>query len=642
MKKTIQLGSIVTAIILLSTNAYSETVDARSAALGGTTLGQANNAFAPLRNPAAMTEIGWGNVILPLSPALTIGNTSKPISSFTSLLGNKDIGSASLDLASGFFGSENSRLEVQSILPIIGFSGAPFNDFSIMGKPIALGINLWGRAVSTANFNSSKGIGQLISNTPLLFNSFTDLQKQSNNIGSSFSNITSINFPNLQNVNPTNKDQVDAVITEVEQFQNNTLKPLINTSDIAITAINKATSDLKNILNNLDDISKNNQSGKSTFVADGHAVVAVSGASQVFNNDFMNVSLGLNLKGFFFPANMNYSSFTGANNTNPLINIIGGNQGANKLLPITINTDIQTGPFKSISDIKSIVDTKLTPVVQTANELLNTAKVLDTQITTVIPKAKENALNVFSDAPAIQGTVNSLISQSNSVRSTITNDFSRTLISDIQGSLNNDLKDVKINFSQMTDVAPFGFGMDIGAQARIMDNIVLGLVLENPLVLWPAKIKNNQMTFNQDKLQSSIGQSNIQMTDLFNIIEDKNPQSTNYNLSEPFAIRFGGSYGLGKLTPYLANTTVLADVEQVFNGRPFAAHLGLEKGWTFGTNAVFARIGTQLGGLGNMFTLGLGAKGGPFNISVGYGASNLFSPTGGNNALLALSTSLSF
>lgn len=642
MKKISQFSFVLISALLLSTNSYAEIVDARSAALGGTTLGQPNNAFAPLRNPASMTEIGWGNILLPLSPALTIGNTSKPISSFTALINNKNIGSASLDLVSGFFGSESSRLEVQSILPIIGFSGAPFKDFSIMNKPVAVGINLWGRAVSNANFNSSKGIGQLISTTPSLFNSFTELQKQSAGINSSFSGINTITFPNLQSVNPFDKASVDAAITEVESFQNNTLKPIINTSDIAISSISKATNDLKNILTGLDDLSKNNQNGKSTFVADGHAVVAISGASEVFSNNIMDISLGVNLKGFFFPANMNYSSFTGANNTNPLINIIGGNQGANKLLPITLNTSIETGPFKSISDITNIVDSKLLPVVQSANDLLNTAKTLDGQITTILPKAKENISNAFSDAPAIQNTVNTLVSQSNSIRNTLSTDFSNKLVGDIQSSLYNDLKDVKINFSQMTDVAPFGVGMDIGAQARIMDNIVLGLVLENPLVLWPAKLKNNQMTFDQSKLQNSVGQSNIQLTDLFNIIEDKNPQSTNYTASEPFAIRFGGSYGLGKLNPYLLNTTILADVEQVFNGRPFAAHLGLEKGWTFGTNAVFARIGTQLGGLGNMFTLGVGAKGGPFNISLGYGASNLFSPTGGNNALLALSTSLSF
>ncbi len=155
-------------------------------------------------------------------------------------------------------------------------------------------------------------------------------------------------------------------------------------------------------------------------------------------------------------------------------------------------------------------------------------------------------------------------------------------------------------------------------------------------------MRNNQLTFDQSKLQSSIGQSNIQLTNLFSIVEDKNPQSTNYNLSEPFAIRFGGSYNLGKINPYLSNTIILGDVEQVFNGRPFAAHLGIEKGWMFGSNGVFARLGTQLGGLGNMVTVGIGAKGGPFNISLGYGASNPFNPLGSNSAIAALSTSLAF
>lgn len=644
MKKTNYL-SLAIASILLCTNSYAETVDARSAGLGGTTLGQANNAFAPLRNPASMVDIGWGTFMLPLSPVINIGNNSKPINSFTALIGNKDIASASIDLASGFFNTESSRLEIQGVFPLLGFSGAPIKNFAIMGQPVAFGLNLWGRGVARANFTSSKGLGELLSNSPTLFSSFNEIQQQSNNISAQFSGVSSLTIPNVEkfrNLNPNNQSEVNAVINEIESFQTSTLKPLIASSDTSITSIDKVTNDLKNVLNNFDDLSKNKQNGKADVVADGHAVIAVSGASHLFKNDMVDISVGVNLKGFFFPANTNYSSFTGSNNNNSLVNIIGGPQGANKLIPVTVNTTIETGPFKSITDIKNTVDTKLSPLVQNAKDLINTAKTLDGQLDTVIPKARENAFSAVQDAVAIQSTVNSLQSQSRTISNSLTADFSKNLISEIQTSLTNDLKDVKINFSQMTDVSPLGFGMDLGAQAKIMDDITLGLVLENPLVLWPAKMKNNQLSFDQTKLQASLGQSNVQLTSLFNIVEDKNPQSTNYNLSEPFAIRFGGSYNLGRITPYLSNALILADVEQVFNGRPFAAHLGLEKGWMFGTNGVFARIGTQLGGLGNMVTVGVGAKGGPFNISLGYGAGNPFNPLGSNNAMLALSTSLTF
>lgn len=646
MRKISYLSASILSILVLSTTAKAESnVDARSVGLGGTTIGQANNAFAPLRNPASMVDIGSMNFMLPISPVLSIGNTAKPINAFTGLIGSKDMTAGALDIVSGFFQTDSSRLEVQSTLPILGFSGSPFKNVNIMGKPVAFGLNLWGRAVANVNFNSSKGIGELLANSPTLFNSFTEIQKQSAEISSSLAGVTNLTIPNLQNfqnINPTNQESVNVAISEVETFQKNSLKPLIASSDTAVNSISKLTDDLKNVLTKFDDISKNSQTGKGNIIADGHAVVAVSSGAQVFSNEMVDISLGLNFKGFFFPANNNYSAINNSSNPNPVLTLLGGDQGANKLIPVTVNTEIQTGAFKSIADIKNVIDTKLSPVVQSAKDLVTTAKTLDGQLDTTIPKAKENFFSALGDATAIQGTVNTLVSQSNTIKNNLSTDFSKNLVTDIQNSLANDLKDVKININQMTDVAPFGFGLDIGAQAKIMDNIVLGLVVENPLVLWPAKMKKNQLTFDQSKLQASAGQSNIQLTNLFSIIEDKNPQSTNYNLSEPLAIRFGGSYNLSKLSPHLSNTSILGDVEQVFNGRPFAAHLGIEKGWTFGSNAVFARLGTQLGGLGNMFTLGLGAKGGPFNISLGYGASNPFNPMGSNNAILGLSTSLSF
>lgn len=645
MKKKYYLSSIILSSLIVNQNAYAETPDARSAALGGATLGQANNAFAPMRNPASMIDSGWGSFILPLSPVITFGDASKPISAFTDLLNSSNRNTAALNLVSGLFKNDSARLETQAFLPIIGFSGTPFSNLSVMGQPIALGLNLWGRGSAVVNFNSSKGLGQLISNTPALFSSVSEIQKQSAGINSQFSSVRSLIIPDVtkfQNVNPLNQSEVNAVIDEVQAFQNTSLKPIILNSDNAVNSITKVTTDIKNILDSFEDLSKNKQSAKGTVVADGHAVIAVSGASQVFRNDVFDISLGINLKGFFFPANTTYSSIAGNNSNNSLLNIIGGQGGSNKLIPVTVNADIQTGAFKSIGEIKNIVDNKLSPLVQSARDIITTAKTLDSQLDAVIPKARESSFNVIGDVPAIQNTVNTLQTQSRNISSSLSTDFSQTLITEVQNSLANDLKDVKINLSQMSDVAPLGFGMDIGAQIRVLDDIVLGLVLENPLVLWPAKVKNNQMTFDSNKLQESFGKANVDISSLFTIVEDKNPQTANYNMSEPFAIKFGGSYSLNKLSPFLREASFVADLEQVFNGRPFAAHLGVEKGWSFRGGQVFLRLGTQLGGIGNMFTAGLGAKSGPFNISLGYGAGNPFNPTGSNAAIAALSTSLSF
>ena len=126
------------------------------------------------------------------------------------------------------------------------------------------------------------------------------------------------------------------------------------------------------------------------------------------------------------------------------------------------------------------------------------------------------------------------------------------------------------------------------------------------------------------------------------VTSDGKDVATNYNLSEPFAVKLGGAYKLDKLTPFLSHATVLVDLEQVFNGRPFATHLGFEKGWFFGSAGIYGRLGAQLGGLGNMATIGFGVKAGPFNIDFGYGASNPINPVGSKTAVAALSTSLNF
>ncbi|RYX98765.1 hypothetical protein EON78_04660, partial [bacterium] len=455
---------------LISSNAYAEITDAASAGLGGTTMGQSNNAFAPMRNPASMVDVGWGSFVLPFSPVINFGSTSKPLSSFTGLIGNSNLGSASLDLVSGFFKTDASRVEIQGFLPILGFTGAPSKNFAIMGRPISFGVNLWGRAVTTANFSSSKGLGALISNSPGLFNSVNELQTQSSSINSQFSGINSLNIPDasqFKSVNPNNKEDVERVITEVQSFQNNTLKPIITDSDSAVNSISQTTNNLKAILTNLEDISKNAQTGKGEVVADGHAVVAVSGATNVFKNSLVDLSVGVNLKGFFFPAN---ATLGNSGNSNTLLNTLIGQNGSNKLIPITVKADIQTGVFKSVSDIKNIVDTRLSPLVQDARDLINTAKSLDNQLDTAVITARDNAFNV--DAGTIQTTVNTLQSQSREVSNTVNNNFSQNLINEVQTSLANDLKDVKINLNQMTDVAPLGFGVDIGAQAKIMDDLV--------------------------------------------------------------------------------------------------------------------------------------------------------------------------
>ena len=92
--------------------------------------------------------------------------------------------------------------------------------------------------------------------------------------------------------------------------------------------------------------------------------------------------------------------------------------------------------------------------------------------------------------------------------------------------------------------------------------------------------------------------------------------------------------------PALADTMVALDIEQVFEdpARMVAVHLGAEKK----LGPVYFRLGGQIGGLGNMMTLGLGVKGGPFVLDLGYGASNLINPLASRAMAVSLNTQLQF
>src|SRR5688572_10572933 len=83
MKKFVALGvAFLSFSLSLSQIAAAEMVDARSVALGGTTLGSPNGAFSPLRNPASMVDLGWGSFILPFSPSFNVGANPSSFNAF--------------------------------------------------------------------------------------------------------------------------------------------------------------------------------------------------------------------------------------------------------------------------------------------------------------------------------------------------------------------------------------------------------------------------------------------------------------------------------------------------------------------------------------------------------------------------------
>jgi hypothetical protein len=641
MKKFVAFGVAFLSLSLsLSQIANAENVDARSVALGGTTLGQENGAFAPLRNPASMVDIGWGAFILPFSPVVNVGANTNSFNAFIPPGGPGTAPNSYINnLIDGFLKTPNARLEAQSVAPIVGFSGSPFGNLMIQGKPFAFGINLWAKASAFGNSTMSPGLATAVQKSSDLFDSFTKIQANSGTMTKTFQSLGTGSgiFPDFEKLNSNDSNQRSTGVSESENFQSKVLQPFIN----GVTALDQGSTKITDILTSLDVLSKEQQSGKGEVAADGHAVIALSGASRVFKNEMIDLSVGLNLKGFFFPANpavvavVPPESISG----NPFLGALFSSQSSAKLFPVNVSSDLKLGPFKSITEIKNVLDTQLNPILKDAVTIAGIAKEMDQQLSSTITKARQSAAGQ-ADVSNLNTSKTKIEVQATGVgvklASAGTDFFSQTAQT-IQSSLVNGLKDVKISLNQVSDVAPLGVGVDLGFQARIMEDIVLGLMLENPLVVWPSKTTTNDVTIDTVALSGSA----VNTAGIFKVTPGATKDS-NYNLTEPMALRFGGSYNLGKLTPVLSNAVFLADVEQVFNGRPFAIHLGFEKGWYFGPAGIFGRIGTQIGGLGNVVSLGLGFKGGPFNIDFGYGASNPFNPGGSNAATAALSTSLNF
>lgn len=162
-----------------------------------------------------------------------------------------------------------------------------------------------------------------------------------------------------------------------------------------------------------------------------------------------------------------------------------------------------------------------------------------------------------------------------------------------------------------------GVGCDLGAMARINDQTTIGMALINPVVIWPAV----QTTFRA----SWDGQAK-------KFVSDGTSTSTgaNYRETEPAAFRVGASY---YPRTWFAGFRLAADLEKEFTDIPWAARVGGEG--SLGPLAL--RLGTQLGGTGNMVTGGLGLNLWALKLNLGAGIDY-----GLRNASGAFSTTLCF
>lgn len=594
------LGLLASSLWLgFTTAAHADMMDARSLSMGGAKAANAmGTAFGPLYNPAAIG--GNWSMILP-GVSLGLGNNIVGFGQITQLTNlTKDPSNLLTNIGGlvGTLGTQTSRIEATVGVPIVGFNGHPF-PLKLQGAPVDFGLNLYVNGGANVTLGGTQGMLGLFTNSAAIMNNVSTLQQAvttgPQQLQSAVAQAQQA-FAGLQNINdPTAiAGALNSSVTALETL-NTQLNAVLNPVQSAASSVTSA----------LGPFGTDAQRLALTAAADGHLTLAATAKATVLQTNVkglpITLSLGTNLKGFIMPQVASMPSVVGQ--------LTGDTTATDKVPPVAAQISVNTQPLSSIAGVtKTVSDANsvITTAQQTFTSVLNSVKQAQTAANSGDPTAAfaalPGAISAGQQAAQSLPQITSLVSN----------------LSGIQSTLTNDLKNIKLQATSFSEVSPVGFGADIGATAQIGDEVTVGASLDNLFVLWPGKQRVSNLMLNLNGGSPFVADPSAPAT----------TQNANYDLTEPRALRLGGTYRPTRVP----SLTVAADVEQVFNGRPFAAHIGGEYRVA---NVLGLRLGGQLGGFGTMVTGGIGVKAGAFNADLGAGI-------GGQTAQGALNFSLAF
>jgi hypothetical protein len=579
------LGLLASSLWLgFTTAAHADMIDARTLSMGGARAANGlGTAFGPLYNPAAIggnwsmilpgVSVGLGNNIIGIGQIGQLSALTKDPANLLTGIGG----------LVGNLGTQTSRLEATVGVPIIGFNGHPF-PLRLQNAPVDFGLNLYVTGGANVVLGGTQGMLGLFTNSSAILNNVSTLQSAVTTGPQQLQTAVTqaqAAFAGLQNVNDPAAiaGALNSSVTALETL-NTSLNAVLNPVQSAANSVTTA----------LAPFGTDAQRLNLTAAADGHLTLAATAKATVLQTQVkglpITLSLGANLKGFIMPQVASMPSLVGS--------LTGDTSATDKVPPVATSISVATQPLSSIAGVtKSVQDAS--SVISTAQStfasVLNSVKQAQTAANSGDPQAAfaalPGAITAGQQAAQSLPQITSLVGN----------------LSGIQTTLTNDLKNIKLQATSFSEVSPLGFGADIGAVAQIGDEIAVGASLDNLFVLWPGKQRVTNLMLNLGGGSPFAADPSAPAT----------TQNANYDLTEPRALRLGGTYRPTKVP----GLTVAADVEQVFNGRPFAAHVGGEYRVA---NILGLRLGGQLGGLGNMVTAGLGAKAGGFNVDLGLGS----------------------
>lgn len=646
---------LITSFLLFSNSVRAEVVDATSAGLAGNTIGVGNTAFSSQTNPASMTDINRYSFVIPLSGTINFLGTSsdfnsyfKDMSSFYKTIDTKNIlGSINTEKLFDSSAKNKGSYFINNDIRFgnLGISG---NIFSVMGKTIYGGINTWSKVSNYSNTVSPSILELNNFNTTNILDSFkkadeknTDINtiiEPSQNLFKSFDEYLKNQkfvLPILNYDLNQDKKISEKLVNELKAFKNDVLSSKVKDYQNSITDLNKSINSILDLSNTLSEL----KNFKTTNVVDGHTVVAFSTASNLFKNSFMELSLGFNLKGFFIPYNPVF-------NQKHEDGMLGINNSTKNLFPLNVKIESNANLDNTKKEITTYYDNNIKKLSENSKKVSDKIKQLDS----VIPVA----IDRLSNSQAIsQGDINVLKNNFSTISKEITevDNLYNNIIENSLGSFNSinkvlvdDLSKSKFNIYQIEEISNFGFGTDIGLQAKFGKDLIIGIVAENPFVLWQSKIRKSEISFDTSKInfEQPLKISTDNLLKSMVVKKGTKLENFNYTLSEPFLLKVGGSFNLSQASTFLKDTTISLGLDQFFDGRSSSLGIALEKGLFFKKGSIFLRAGTQLGGSNNMTTFGLGAKSGSFRFDVAYGSSNLISLFDSRSALFAFSSSFSY
>lgn len=545
--------------------------------------------------------------------------------------------------------------ELSLSLSVLSFNSGPFKGFKLSGKPFGIGINVEakGNALGVFKF-SSNDILSIIQKNEAITKSVNNLTQSANNTASFITNIANTSVNSIEDMKKINLNELQNATSSSNPvpLMKKFIKTTEQTTDNAInmtgeinkilTAIDPVKAEINNLSNLLGVLGTTSQNIKAKVFADSHITVGISGSGTIFSNDNINIYVGGTFKTFFFlfrpsiPFNL-----TGT---------ITQDQSMISTIPFYVMTSINTQPLKTISNLDNMVEN----ITNNVNSLKN--NILDAQNKANQFKQKlielKNALppETASLQTQLQTIQKDVIPKINSISTMLTQDISNTAnlinsytgkaTTNITSTVNEFFNNIKNDFEQNISLsvseittANAGVGLDLNAGIRIGDDVTLGLILENPLVIWPATETTTTMGLSFEKQGNEI-------KNFKGIIKDTKTRSIQYTFSEPFGIKAGCAVRLDKIHPVFFNTIIAGNIEYLLSERPVAFQIAAEK--FFSPIPFYVKIGGQLGGIGNMAMLGIGLHGNNFSLDIDYGASNPLNPFSSNVGAISFSTLLIF